>query len=91
MTAGTVFDIVVATAISWTVLSADFNRHAVSERDGMIGTAIGYTRPPCSSMTLGATAIGYVIFTGAEAVPFDPTTIVGQLRGPARAWSSSCR
>ena len=41
MTAAVAFDVVVATAISWTVLSADFNRHARTQRDGVIGTALG--------------------------------------------------
>jgi purine-cytosine permease-like protein len=44
MTAAIALDVVVATAISWTVLSADFNRHAISQRAGIIGTLLGYTR-----------------------------------------------
>ena len=70
------FDIVIATAISWTVLSADFNRHARSQRDGVIGTAIGYTTSTTVAMALGATALGYVAVNGGEAVSFDPTVIV---------------
>lgn len=76
------FDVVVATAISWTVLSADFNRHAVSERAGLIGTAIGYTSSTVLSMALGATALGYVYLSGGEAVPFDPTVIVDSFGVP---------
>ena len=82
MTTPVALDIVVATAISWTVLSADFNRHAVSERAGVIGTAIGYTASTVLSMTLGATALGYVFLSGADAVSFDPTVIVDSFGVP---------
>lgn len=34
MTAAIAFDVVVATAISWTVLSADFNRNAKTQLGG---------------------------------------------------------
>jgi NCS1 family nucleobase:cation symporter-1 len=82
MTAAIAFDIVVATAISWTVLSADFNRHARDQRSGIIGTAIGYTASTTISMSLGATAIAYVVLTGGEAVPFDPTVLVERFGVP---------
>ncbi|MCE0488279.1 purine-cytosine permease family protein [Ornithinimicrobium sediminis] len=77
-----VFDIVVATAISWTVLSADFNRHAMSERAGVVGTAIGYTASTFTAMALGATALGYVFLEGGEPIPFDPTVIVERFGVP---------
>lgn len=76
------FDIVVATAISWTVLSADFNRHAVSDRAGAIGTALGYTASTCLAMILGATALGYVFLSGGDPVAFDPTVIVERFGSP---------
>ena len=76
MTGPIAFAIVIATAISSTVLSADFNRHARSQRDGVIGTAIGYTTSTTVAMALGATALGYVAVNGGEAVSFDPTVIV---------------
>ena len=72
-----VLDIVIATAISWTVLSADFNRLAKSSRAGIIGSGVGYTVSTVLAMTLGATAIGYVILSGESAAEFDPTVIVG--------------
>lgn len=77
-----VFDIVVATAISWTVLSADFNRHAMSERAGVVGTAIGYTASTFTAMALGATALGYVFLEGGEATAFDPAVIVERFGFP---------
>jgi nucleobase:cation symporter-1, NCS1 family len=81
-TAVTVLDIVIATAISWTVLSADFNRLAGSSRAGIVGSGVGYTLSTVIAMTLGATAIGYVILNGDQAVAFDPATIVAPFGAP---------
>lgn len=75
-TPGLAFDAVVATAISWTVLSADFNRFASSTRASVIGSGIGYTLSTVISMSLGATAIGYVVLSGGDAIAFDPVTII---------------
>ena len=85
----TVLDIVIATAISWTVLSADFNRLARTSRDGIIGSGVGYTLSTVIAMTLGVTAIGYVILSGDEAIAFDPATSGRSERRWAS--SSSCR
>ena len=73
---GLVFDVVLATAISWTVLSADFNRFARSTRASVVGSGVGYTLSTVVSMSLGATAMGYVILGGGDAIPFDPVTII---------------
>lgn len=73
---GLVFDVVLATAISWTVLSADINRFAGSTRASVVGAGVGYTLSTIISMSLGATAIGYVILRGGEATAFDPVTII---------------
>lgn len=81
-TAVTVLDIVIATAISWTVLSADFNRFARSSRAGIVGSGVGYTLSTVTAMTLGVTAIGYVILDNREAVAFDPAAIVGPFGAP---------
>jgi nucleobase:cation symporter-1, NCS1 family len=82
MTAAVALDIVVATAISWTVLSADFNRHAASPRAGIVGTTLGYTASTVISMTLGATALAYVFLTGGEATSFDPAVILASFGAP---------
>jgi NCS1 family nucleobase:cation symporter-1 len=71
-----VFDVVIATAISWTVLSAEFNRLAKSQKAGIVGSSIGYITSTVLSMSLGATAIAYVALQGAEVNSFDPITIV---------------
>ncbi len=75
-------DVVLATAISWTVLSADFNRFARSSRAGIIGSGVGYTLSTVIAMTLGATALGYVILAGGDAVEFDPTVLVAAFGAP---------
>ncbi|WP_313354197.1 cytosine permease [Microbacterium sp.] len=75
-TSGLVFDVVLATAISWTVLSADINRLGRSNRASVVGAGVGYTLSTIISMSLGATAMAYVILNGGEAVPFDPVTII---------------
>jgi len=72
-----VLDMVIATAVSWTVLSADINRMARSTRAGVLGGGIGYSASTIVSMLLGATALGYVVLSGGAAVAFDPVTIVG--------------
>lgn len=78
----TVLDIVISTAISWTVLSADFNRLARSSKAGMIGSGIGYTLSTVLAMTLGLVAFCYVILSGNEVIEFDPTVIVGSFGAP---------
>lgn len=78
----TVLDIVIATAISWTVLSADINRLARNSTAGMVGSGVGYTVSTVLSMTLGLTAISYVVLSGGEAVEFDPTVIVASFGAP---------
>ncbi|MHA6669615.1 purine-cytosine permease family protein [Homoserinimonas sp. A447] len=77
-----VLDIVIATAISWTVLSADFNRFARTTKAGVIGSGIGYTVSTVTSMTLGLTAFVFVLLSGDEAAAFDPGTIVGAFGAP---------
>ena len=82
MTAAVAFDVVVATAISWTVLSADINRHARSQREGVVGTALGYSVSTIVAMALGATALGYVFLRGGEATSFDPTVVLREFGLP---------
>ena len=78
----TVFDVVVATAISWTVLSAEFNRLAKSQTAGIVGSGVGYVLSTTLAMSLGATAIAYVLLEGDVAASFDPTVIVAAFGAP---------
>lgn len=75
-------DVVIATAISWTVLSGDMNRLASSSKAAAIGAGVGYTASTVIAMALGATAIGYVILSGGEAVAFDPAVLVAGFGAP---------
>lgn len=76
------FDVVFATAISWTVLSADINRLARTTRDGVVGSGIGYTTSTVLSMTLGMTAFCYVLLSGGNPLEFDPASIVDPFGWP---------
>ncbi|MBL4802010.1 MAG: cytosine permease [Emcibacter sp.] len=78
----TVLDVVIATAISWTVLSAEFNRLAKSQKAGVIGSGVGYVISTVLSMSLGATAIAYLVLEGETVHSFDPTTIVAAFGAP---------
>lgn len=78
-----VLDIVIATAISWTVLSADITRLARSTKAGVIGSSVGYTFSTVISMTLGLTAFVYVMLsTGTTPDAFDPGVLVDQFGAP---------
>ncbi|WP_426120467.1 purine-cytosine permease family protein [Kocuria sp. LHG3120] len=77
-----VLDVVIATAISWTVLSAEFNRLARRQSAGMIGSGAGYVLSTVAAMSLGATAVAYVVLDGGEAVGFDPTVLVAAFGAP---------
>jgi NCS1 family nucleobase:cation symporter-1 len=83
MTAAIAFDVVVATAISWTVLSADFNRNAKTQLGGIFGTVIGYTASTSIAMSLGATAAAYAQLKGGAAQGFDPAVLVENFGLPA--------
>jgi NCS1 family nucleobase:cation symporter-1 len=81
-TAVAALDVVIATAISWTVLSAEFNRLARTQSAGIVGSGVGYLLSTVLAMTLGATALAYVVLDGGEAVAFDPTVIVAAFGAP---------
>ena len=71
-----VLDVVIATAISWTVLSAEFNRLAKSQKAGVLGSGVGYVISTVLSMSLGATLMGYLTLQGNTVNGFDPIEIV---------------
>ena len=75
-------DMVIATAISWTVLAADMNRHAKSSAAGIVGSGIGYTLSTSIAMLLGLVAFSAVLLDGGDAVAFDPATIVSEFGWP---------
>ena len=75
-------DMVIATAISWTVLSADMNRHAKSSTAGIVGSGIGYTLSTSIAMFLGLVAFSTVILREHDAIAFDPAVIVAEFGWP---------
>jgi nucleobase:cation symporter-1, NCS1 family len=75
VTGAIAFDIVVATAFSWYVLAADFNRNARSQGGGMAGTVLGYVFATVIAMGLGATVSGFSILSGMQQT-FDPTVLL---------------
>lgn len=75
-------DMVIATAISWTVLSADMNRHAISSGAGIIGSGVGYTLSTSIAMFLGLVAFSTVLLRGDDPEAFDPTVIVAEFGWP---------
>lgn len=84
LTAGLALDVVVATAISWTVLSADFNRNAKTQRGGMLGTVIGYTTSTFIAMSLGTTATAYALLRTGNVPPgFNATVVLNNFGLPA--------
>jgi len=72
------FDIVVATALSWTPLSADYNRNCKTPRAAIVGTGAGYTLGTILSMGSGAVMIGMIIVGGME-VTYDPSMVFGKI------------
>ena len=75
-------DIVIATAISWTVLSGDLNRLAGSQRAGIVGSGLGYITSTVLAMLLGLTAFSFIILGGGTAEPFDPTALADRFGWP---------
>lgn len=78
----TIFDMVFATAISWTVLSADMNRHAKNSTASVAGSGIGYTLSTVLAMFLGLVAFSTVVLRGGDAIAFDPSVIVAEFGWP---------
>ncbi|WP_343207051.1 purine-cytosine permease family protein [Brevibacterium oceani] len=81
-------DIVISTAISWTVLSGDLNRLAKSQRAGVVGSGLGYITSTVLAMVLGLTAFSYILIdrggsagtgdAGGEPAAFDPTVLADE-------------
>lgn len=68
-------DIVISTAISWTVLSGDLNRLARSQKAGVLGAGLGYITSTVLAMLLGLAAFSFILMDGGDAVSFDPTVL----------------
>lgn len=70
-------DMVIATAISWTPIAADYNRNCMSEKVSIWGTMTGYVLATLIAMGTGAVVSGLSIMTNLEQT-FDPTVLLSQ-------------
>lgn len=78
MTFMVAFDIVVATALSWTPLSADYNRNCKTTKGAILGTGVGYALGTTLSMGSGALMIGMIMAKGI--VPsYEPSQVFGEI------------
>ncbi len=73
-----IFDIVVASALSWVAMSADYNRNCKSLKGTIVGTGAGYTMGTLFSMGAGALMVCMVLVTGSAA-SYDPSELFGQI------------
>jgi NCS1 family nucleobase:cation symporter-1 len=71
-------DIVISTAVSWTVLSSDLNRLGRSQRSTVVGSGLGYITSTVLAMLLGLIAFSYLLLDGAAPEPFDPTALADE-------------
>ncbi|EME36068.1 purine-cytosine permease family protein [Kocuria palustris] len=80
-----VFDIAFATAISWTVLSADLTRAARTQRAAAVGSSVGYATSTILAMVLGIVCVSFVLLEGGGARAFDPALILDAFGAPLAA------
>ena len=71
-------DIVISTAISWTVLSGDLNRLAGTQKAGIVGSGLGYLTSTVLAMLLGLTAFSFILLDGGDPAAFDPTALAAE-------------
>ncbi len=72
------FDIVVATALSWTVMGADYNRNCKSLAATVIGTGGGYTLGTILSMGSGALMLNMLLSSNMPA-NYEPSEVFDQI------------
>lgn len=78
LTAIAAFDIVVATALSWTPLAADYNRNCKSRKATVVGTGGGYALGTILSMGSGAVMIGMII-AGGLTLSYEPSMVFAEI------------
>lgn len=77
VTAIIAFDMVFATAISWTPIAADYNRNCKSVKISFFGTFLGYVAATMIAMGTGAVVSGLSLVVGMEQT-FDPTVLLAE-------------
>lgn len=78
LTAMAAFDIVVATALSWTPMGADYNRNCKTTKGALLGTSTGYALGTILSMGAGALMIG-MITVGGLNLSYEPSQVFGEI------------
>lgn len=73
-----VFDLVVASALSWVAMSADYNRNCKSTSGTIIGTGAGYTLGTLFSMGVGALMVCMILAAGKDAI-YEPAEAFGEI------------
>lgn len=72
------FDIVVATALSWTPMAADYNRNCKTVKGAAIGCGAGWALGTTLSMGVGALMIG-MIMAGNLNLTYEPSQVFGEI------------
>ena len=78
VTAMVAFDIVVATALSWTVMGADYNRNCKTLGATVIGTGAGWALGTILSMGSGALMVGMIIARGLS-LSYEPSLVFDEI------------
>ena len=78
LTAIAAFDIVVATALSWTPMAADYNRNSKTLKGTVIGTGTGFALGTTLSMGVGALMIGMIMASGLN-LTYEPSHVFGEI------------
>ena len=78
LTAMIAFDIVVATALSWTVMGADYNRNCKTMRATVVGTGAGWALGTILSMGSGALMICMII-VGGHNLTYEPSLVFDEI------------
>ncbi len=72
------FDIVVATALSWTPMAADYNRECKTVRGTVLGTGLGYSIGTIISMGSGALMITMILASNLN-LSYEPSEVFGEI------------
>ncbi len=78
MTAMIAFDIVVATALSWTVMGADYNRNCKTLPATVVGTGAGWALGTMLSMGSGALMVCMII-AGGLTLSYEPSLVFDEI------------
>lgn len=78
LTAMAAFDVVVATALSWTVMGADYNRNCKTVSATVVGTGVGWALGTILSMGSGALMVCMII-AGNLNLSYEPSLVFDEI------------